>query len=436
MTGGLIIAAPHSGSGKTIVTLGLLRLLHQKGRRVAAAKIGPDYIDPGFLAAACRAHCRNLDSWAMRPGTLRAQIAALEGAAELVICEGAMGLFDGVGPEGRGSTAEVAQLTGWPVVLVVNVVGQAQSVAALIEGFARHRAGVTVAGVIFNRIGSARHAATLKDALRSSLPEVSCLGAIPRLAGLELPSRHLGLIPANEHDALDSFLDRAAASLDQAVDIDTLASLARPARSSVAVEEPLLPPLGSRIAVARDAAFAFAYDAMLEAWRRQGATLSFFSPLIDEVPDATADAVYLPGGYPELFAARLAGNRSFMEGLRDAAARGAAIYGECGGYMVLGEALIAEDNIAYPMAGLLGVTTSFAERRLHLGYRAAALVADMPLGAAGSRFRGHEFHYASLCHEEGTPLFQIAGGDGAPLGFAGLIAGRVMGSFIHLIDRA
>ena len=204
----------------------------------------------------------------------------------------------------------------------------------------------------------------------------------------------------------------------------------------VADVAPLL-PLGQRIAIARDDAFLFAYPAVLEGWRRQGAELSFFSPLADEIPDAAADAVYLPGGYPELHAGRLAAAGHFTAALRRAAASGTAIYGECGGYMALGESLTDGAGRAHRMVGLLPLATSFAERRLHLGYRAATLIGGGPLGPAGARFRGHEFHYATtIAAGADAPLFALSDASGKDLGASGLRHGSVMGSFIHLIDRA
>jgi len=435
---GLIIAAPRSGSGKTLVTLGLSRALRDRGHRVATAKVGPDYIDPSFLSAASGLPCRNLDSWAMRPATLAAEIARLEASADIVLCEGVMGLFDGAGATGVGSTAEIAALTGWPVVLVVSLEGQAASAAALIEGFAHHRRDVTIAGVIFNRVAGERHAALATGALRRAMPELPVLGALPRVGNLELPSRHLGLVPAGEHQSLDAFLDRAADAIRQSIDIDTLVGLAQaPQQLTATSREPPLPPLGARIAVARDRAFVFAYEAVLEGWRVAGAELTFFSPLEDAPPPLDAHAIYLPGGYPELHAGPIAANRNFLGGLRRAAQRGAAIYGECGGYMVLGESLVDADGIPHVMAGLLPLKTSFATRKLHLGYRNATLAAGGPLGRAGQRFRGHEFHYASIVSEgEGAALFHVEDSDGTTLGSAGLAAGNVAGSFLHLIDRA
>jgi cobyrinic acid a,c-diamide synthase len=435
---GLILAAPGSGSGKTLLTSGLLRLLRDRGMRVAAAKAGPDYIDPTFHAAAGGGASLNLDIWAMRPSTLGGLVGALEAVADIVLCEGVMGLFDGTGPDGEtGSTAELARLTGWPVVLVVDARHQGASAAALVAGFARHDPELSLAGVIFNRVAGPRHRALLERAMARHLPDLPCLGTVIEDPDLVLPERHLGLVPAGEAVAAEAIIARAAQAVAAGLDIDRLGALARPTRLAGAERLAPLPPLGQRIEIARDDAFRFIYPAILEGWRGQGAELSFFSPLADESPGPAADAVYLPGGYPELHAGRLAAAARFLAGLHRAAASGAAVYGECGGYMVLGEGLTDGAGHAHRMAGLLPLGTSFAERRLHLGYRAATLLADGPLGAAGTRFRGHEFHYATTVSAAGdAPLFALSDGSGIELGASGLRRDSVVGSFIHLIDRA
>ncbi len=432
MTRGLIIAAPASGSGKTLVTLALLRCLRQRGLAVASIKVGPDYIDPAFHAAASGRACLNLDAWAMRPETLAALAARAGANAELIIGEGVMGLFDGAS-DGSGSTAEVALLTGWPVVLVVDAKGMAASAAALVHGFTDYRPDLPVAGVIFNRVGGARHAALLAEACAPlGLP---VLGALPQAPELGLPDRHLGLVQAAEHPELDVFLTRAAEFAERHLDIEALIARAKPCRLASQAFAPVLPPLGQRIAVARDTAFAFAYPFVLDGWRVAGAEIVVFSPLGDEAPDPAADAVYLPGGYPELHAARLAANGRFLQGLRAAAARGAVIYGECGGYMTLGRGLVDADGQRHALAGLLPVETSFAERSLHLGYREAELVSEGPLGPVGARFRGHEFHFAQLVAGEGeAPLFHCRDARGAETGAMGGRAGTVLGSFLHLVD--
>jgi cobyrinic acid a,c-diamide synthase len=434
VTGGLLIAAPASGSGKTVITLALLRHFRRAGRRVASIKTGPDYIDPAYHAVASGRSCLNLDGWAMRRETLAELVAQAAEGAELVLGEGVMGLFDGA-PDGAGSTAELAELTGWPVVLVVDAAGMAASAAALLYGFTSYRPGVRLAAVIFNRVGGEGHARLLREACAPL--EIPVLGAVPRLDALVLPDRHLGLVQAAEHPDLEAFLDAAAGLVARHLDTDGLARLARPAALARADPGPAVPPLGQRIAVARDTAFAFAYPFVLDGWRRAGAEISCFSPLGDEGPDPAADAVYLPGGYPELHAGRLSASGRFLDALRAAAARGAAVYGECGGYMVLGSGLVDGDGRRHQMAALLPLETSFAEPRLTLGYRAAALTADGPLGPAGAAYRGHEFHFARVLREEvGAPLFHAWDAKGLSIGSAGLRAGAVMGSFLHLVDQA
>ena len=427
---GLVIAAPASGSGKTVVTLGCLRAL--AGRGVAGAKAGPDYIDPAFHAAACGKPCFNLDPWAMRGETVAALIA--DTRAEIILCEGVMGLFDG----GYGcSTADLAALTGWPVILVVDVRGQGASSAALIQGFARHRRDVSVAGVIFNRVASAPHETAIKEAMARSCPEIPILGFVPRDQNLTTPERHLGLVQAREIAGLETFLDHAAAVVSTCVDLEKLLSLAMPTRLNTGdADHAPLRAFGQKIAIARDDAFAFCYEATIAGWRKQGAEISFFSPLAGDGPDLSSDAIFLPGGYPELHAGKIAQSPA-LPGLREAAARGAAIYGECGGYMVLGMGLEDASGERHEMAGLLPLETSFARRKLHLGYRDIETAQGSPLGTAGARFRGHEFHYATTLSEgPGTPLFRCRDLSGAQIAPAGIIAGRVLGSFVHLVDRA
>jgi len=357
-----------------------------------------------------------------------ARLRALAAGPGLLIVEGAMGLFDGAPPDGRGSCAEVARALGLPVVLVVDAAKMAQSVAPLVAGFARHDPGVRVAGVILNRVGGDRHAGMLRAALAPlGLP---VLGAVPRDAGLVTPSRHLGLVQAAERADLDGFLDRAADVIGGAVDLAALVALAAalpPARGAAR-----LAPPAQRIAVARDVAFGFTYPHWLSDWRAQGAEVMPFSPLADDpVPDGVG-FVFLPGGYPELHAGRLAAAGRFMASLRAAAAAGVPVYGECGGYMVLGDGLVDAEGTRHAMAGLLGLETSFAARRLHLGYRRVQASA----GPLAGDWWAHEFHYASTLAEHGDPLFTARDAEGAALSPMGLRSGSVAGSFAHLIDRA
>ena len=425
---GLVIAAPASGAGKTLVTLALLRALTRQGKSITSAKAGPDYIDPRFHEAASGRACFNLDCWAMREGYLAALAQACAGGSELVLIEGVMGLFDGAAG-GGGSTADLASALGLPVILVVDAQRQGRSAAALVKGFAEFEADCDVAGVIFNRVASASHAAILSEAVQAL--DMPVLGAVPETREIAVPSRHLGLVQASEHTALDAFLNRAADLVDGAVDLDALGRMAKPlAPGGTAVKS--LPPLGQRIAVARDEAFSFSYPHLLLAWRDAGAQIMPFSPLGGEAPDGAADAIYLPGGYPELHAGQLAANRAFMDALGAAAARGALIYGECGGFMTLGQYLIDAEGIRHRMAGLLPLGTSFAKRGLKLGYRRLTHTGALPWPEA---LRGHEFHYSTLHWQgEADTLFEARDSRGEGLGEIGLRRDNVMGSYAHIID--
>lgn len=420
---GLILSAPASGSGKTTLTLGLLRAFRDRGWPIRAAKSGPDYIDPRFHEAACGQPCPNLDGWAMSP----VRIAALASGNGPLLIEGAMGLFDGAPPDGRGATADLARLLGLPVILVVDAARMAQSVAPLVQGFARHDPAVRIAGVILNRTGSPRHEAMLRRALAPT--GLAVLGCLPRLPDLAQPSRHLGLVQAEERPDLDTFIARAAALMATHLDLDAIAALFAPLPPA-ARPAPRVPPPAQRIAIARDRAFAFAYPHLLADWRAAGADLAFFSPLADDpVPDC--DLVILPGGYPELHAGPLAAAQTFMHSLRKAAHH-TDIYAECGGYMTLGETLTDADGRSHPMAGLLPLATSFAARRLHLGYRHVTATQ----GPFPGRWSAHEFHYATTLYAHGGPLFTATDAEGTALPPMGLRLGHVSGSFAHLIDRA
>ena len=432
---GIVIAAPASNSGKTVITLALLRALTRNGHTIAAAKTGPDYIDPAFQAAACHGACINLDPWAMTPSQIKSLAKDHAKDKAFLICEGVMGLFDGAA-NGEGSTADLAALAGWPVILVVDVKGQSASAAAVISGFAKFRDDINVAGVILNRVGSERHAQMIVDACAKHLPDLPVLGAVRRSEDLILPERHLGLVQAGEHSELDAFLDRAADIIADDVDLDAfMALIDQKSSPSEKASGPTaaIAPLGQHIAVARDAGFAFSYLHILDGWRAAGAKISFFSPLANEAPTPDCDAIYLPGGYPELHAPILANANIFKTGMRAAAKRGVLIYGECGGYMTLGNGLIDAKGTRHEMLGLLPLETSFANRRLHLGYREVQLGIPSPFGPAGMKLRGHEFHYATTISENGMPFCRLKSATGLDLGPAGLVDGRVFGSFFHMI---
>lgn len=427
---GFMIAAPASGSGKTTLTLGLLRALKRRGEALAPAKAGPDYIDPAYHKAASGADCFNLDPWAMRPELISAMSSRITEGNKLLVVEGMMGLFDGA-LDGKGSSADLARILDLPVVLVVDCARQSHSIAALISGFSQFRKDVLIAGVILNRVGSGRHEMMLREAIKPL--GIAVLGAIARDEALVLPSRHLGLVQAAEHADLERFLEHAADVVDTRVDLTALERVwSRQKQQETMANVPRLAPLGSHIAVARDDAFAFAYAHLLAGWRRRGAELSFFSPLGDEVPDESADAIYLPGGYPELYAGKLTQAKHFATAIKSAAGRGVHIYGECGGYMVLGETLEDSSCVKHPMLGLLPLETSFAKRKMYLGYRRLEPLAGSPWQIPLS---AHEFHYASIVREgEADRLFRVRDALGEELGEAGLRVGSVSGSFMHVID--
>jgi len=427
---GLMISAPSSGTGKTTVALGLLRAFAEDGLVVQPFKSGPDYIDPAFHAAAAGRKSFNLDTWAMGADLFSA-IASEAAGADIVIGEGSMGLYDGVagrGASGFGSSAETARRMGWPVVLVIDVGGQAQSAAATALGFREYGEGLPFAGVILNRVASPRHERLAR--LGMDKADIPVLGVLPRRGDLALPERHLGLIQAVEHPDLDAAIASYAAFLREHVDLETIRAAAG---AATALSAGALPrPPAQRIALARDAAFSFTYPHLLEGWRRGGAEILPFSPLADGAPDPSADIVWLPGGYPELHAGKLAAAAQFLDGLRSFAAT-KPVHGECGGYMALGEALIDKDGTRHAMAGLLGLVTSYEKRKFHLGYRQARLLAGIPGFEHGAALRGHEFHYSSILEQPDAPLAEVRDADGNGVAETGSRRGQVTGTFFHLI---
>ncbi|MBE7638145.1 cobyrinate a,c-diamide synthase [Sneathiella sp. P13V-1] len=426
-----IIAAPSSGSGKTLITLGLLRAFHNRGIRIASFKTGPDYIDPQFHELASGRACFNLDPWAMTSTSLSNSYSATAEGVDLVIGEGVMGLFDGA-QDGTGSTADLADKLQLPIILVIDAKGQSASVAAILHGFNSYRPQTKIAGVIFNRVGSQIHADMLKTA--ADKVDIPTLGFIPHATTLHMPSRHLGLVQASENKDIEAFIEQAAALITENVDLGHLAKTAK--APVLASQKHKTTPPGRHIAVAKDIAFAFSYPHLLKRWEENGARLSFFSPLANEAPSLDADFIYLPGGYPELHADALSKAGNFKAGMKDAADRGASIYGECGGYMTLGRTLTDKEGNCHPMLGLLPIDTSFAEPKRHLGYRKVSQLIDTPFGNAGSRHMAHEFHYASeMQNDSATPLFEIENARGNNLGKVGAVSGNVCGSFIHLIDQ-
>ena len=429
---GLLISAPASGTGKTTVMLGLLRALTERGLKVQPFKSGPDYIDPAFHKVAAGRDSFNLDTWAMNSNQISTILNESEGA-DICVCEGSMGLYDGVatcGQVGFGSSAEIASNMGWPVVLVIDVGGQAQSSAATALGFQAYDRELPFAGVILNRVASARHERLIRLGMERAGLHV--LGALPRRGDLTLPERHLGLIQAGEQANLEHAIVQYAAFLSEYVNLDEIMTAAHSRGTKLSHD--VIPPPAQRIALANDVAFSFTYPHLVKAWRMKGAEIRPFSPLADEPPHIDADLVWLPGGYPELHAGTLASAKTFLAGIRQHA-DSKLIHGECGGYMALGSALIDKNGVRHQMAGLLGLVTSYEQRKFHLGYRRSVLRYPMLGFLSGTALRGHEFHYSTILEQPDAPLAHVTDADGHVVAETGSYHGRVTGTFFHLIAK-
>lgn len=412
-----LIAAPHSGSGKTTVTSVILAGLRARGLRVQPFKAGPDYLDPTHLGRAAGRPARNLDSFLLPEVRVQELFARASGGADVSVVEGLMGLYDGRSPESDlHSSAHLARLLDCPVVLVIDAGGMARTVAAVASGLRDFGEGVTLAGVILNRVGSQRHADLCAAALAQV--DIRMLGYLPKQAGLNLPSRHLGLLAAEQHPHDPGALALAARTLD----LDALLAAThrqRPAAPPVPVHS------GERVrvALARDEAFSFYYQDALDSLEEAGAELIEFSPLRDgAVPDA--GGLLIGGGYPEAYAAQLSANRSMLASVRAFAASGRPLVAECGGLMYLGEQL-QDGEDTHEMCSVIPYRTRMAGR-LTLGYRDAEVLRDTPLTPAGAQVRAHEFHYSALVGEATRPAYLVGG---QPEGYA---SGNVLASYLHL----
>jgi len=446
----IIIAAPRSGSGKTTITLGIMACMRRRGLKVAPFKVGPDFIDPGYHRLVCGRPSINLDGWICPSEFVRETFEHHAGGADIAVIEGVMGLFDGInGVSDKGSTAHIARITGSPVVLVVDARGQARSAAALVRGFAEFDPRVRIAGVIFNNVASEGHARLLREALETLDTEIRPFGFIQKDTRLHIPSRHLGLVTAEENPLPAEFLDHLAEVVREQVDLGLLWAMATPLPtipvlpfegkrsrvltfdSSVKCQDPI-----PRIAVARDAAFCFVYEDNLRLLREAGGEIAPFSPLADErLPDGIS-GIYLPGGYPELFAEVLKNNRGIMEGIRGAAASGMPLYAECGGFIYLTEGVGVRENemeLFHELLGIFPVRTRMLKRRKALGYREVELTLSTPLGERGTVARGHEFHYSEM--EEMPAAVARAyrvRRSGVDLGDEGFLRNNCLASYVHL----
>ncbi len=440
MVKSLIIAAPFSGSGKTIITLGLLRALQKKGIKIAPAKSGPDYIDAQFLAQAAKNAAINLDSWAMNKNQLQNLAFEHSKNHELLLIEGAMGLFDGA-KGGRGSVADLAKKLNLPIILVIDCSKQAQSIGALIKGFAEFDKEINIVGVILNNIASEKHKALLFEGLAGQNIEI--IGALYHDKKLKIPSRHLGLTLIDEIKNSEEFIEHSAKIITDGLNLEKIISLAcelenadfQPPSSPVSLlptpTPSFLPPLGQHITIAKDEAFAFIYHHFLLGWKKRGAQISFFSPLNNEAPSKNADAIFLPGGYPELYGERLAQNEIFFSGLKQAQQRGALIYGECGGFMVLGEILVDREGKKHKMSALLPISFHIDRPKRVLGYRYLSHNSPLPFA---KNLTGHEFHYSSCTKPDLPPLFYAKDGFDNELAPMGAQMDNVMGSYAHIIS--
>ena len=432
-TRGLVIAGTQSGVGKTTVTLGLLAALRRRGLVVQPFKVGPDFIDPGHHTRAAGRVSRNLDGWMLsreaNEGLFRRQVLG----ADVAVVEGVMGLFDGYdGLSEAGSTAQMAKWLGLPVLLVVEARAMARSAAALVHGFASFDPDLTLAGVIFNRIGSITHLEYLQQAL-ASVNGVRCFGGLPRDQELAIPERHLGLATTEDHPLAAAYLHHLADWLEANLDVDgllkALPRLALPEQQAAKAAAPTV-----RIGVARDRAFCFYYPENLELLADAGAELVPFSPLNDRELPAGLHGIYLGGGYPELNAATLAANVSMRQSLKEYAAAGLPIYAECGGLMYLAQEIRDLEGQTHPMAGVFPFTVRMLPRLKALGYREVTLTAAGLLGPQGTAIRGHEFHYSEMAGEPtGVPcIYRLTPRKGGATVAEGYSLHNVLASYVHL----
>jgi cobyrinic acid a,c-diamide synthase len=428
----VLIAATRSGDGKTTVATGIMAALRARGLRVSAHKVGPDYIDPSYHAAACGTPGRNLDPWLAGEDLIAPLLQHGAGDADVAVIEGVMGLFDGAA--GRGdfaSTAHVARLTGTPVVLVIGAAGTSRSVAATVHGFTSWDPRVTIAGVVLNQVSSDRHEAVLREALAPS--GIPVIGALRRDAALHTPARHLGLVPAGERPvSVGAWLPALQEIVGRGLDLDQVMRIARSAPRLAGEpwspapadrgERGARPATRPRVAVAAGPAFTFGYAEHEELLAAAGADVVSFDPLTEErLPDGT-DALVAGGGFPELYAGQLAANQRLRDDVRRQAAAGLPIVAECAGLLWLGAALDGAKQ-----CGVLPARARMTGT-LSLGYREATALSDTPLLAAGTRVRAHEFHYTvSEPAQGGSPAWELA--DGTRAGWA---SGRLLASYLHL----
>ena len=444
----LVVAGTRSGCGKTSVALGLMRAFARRGLRVQAFKAGPDFIDPGHHGLATGRASHNLDDWMCGAQGVREIFERYAADADVVVVEGVMGLFDGFSAtDDAGSTARLAKLLGLPTLLVVDAASMARSAAAVVSGFLRFDPQLRFCGVALNNAGSDSHAALLAEVMAGNLPDVPLWGILPRQGTIAMPSRHLGLFTTDtDADALsrlDALADWIEAHIDLPRLLAALPPLNRgsggavlPRRGSPEGAEPLLAAGGpnTTIGVARDAAFCFYYAENLRLLEAAGARLVAFSPLTDAALPEGIGGLYLGGGYPELFAAQLAGNAAMRRAIREFCLSGRPVLAECGGFMYLMEGLTDAEGNEQAMAGVFPLHAVMGARFAALGYREVTTRAATPLGPAGTTLRGHEFHYSRLTGEASgvAAVYAMTGRKGPLDAQEGYLCGNTLGSYVHL----
>ena len=437
---GLLIAGTASGVGKTTVALAIMAGLRRRGLAVQPFKCGPDFLDTGHHTRICGRAARNLDTWMLSVEANRSVLRNATRGADVIVAEGMMGLFDGKnGSTEIGSSAEIAKLLRLPVVLVVDAAKSARSVAAVVLGFEMFDAELALAGVILNRVGGERHYEMLREAIESSC-KTKILGWLPLEPAISIPERHLGLQVATEQaadgqeDAIDSFALAA-----QHLDLDDLLALecglemagVEPARVAISASADVV-----RVGVPSDHAFSFYYEDNLDLLREQGVEIVWFSPMTDASLPFGLDALYLGGGYPELHAKQLSGNRQMLGEVRTFAASGRPVYAECGGMLYLSESLSVDEG-SYAMAGVLPLSMQMTDRLVQFGYVTVEFTEDCLLGRKGTVVRGHSFHHSRIISRgEVATNYHVQYSMSGKEELEGFRQGNVLASYIHLHFRA
>ncbi|HSO93207.1 MAG TPA: cobyrinate a,c-diamide synthase [Candidatus Dormibacteraeota bacterium] len=433
----LMIAGTASSVGKTTLTAGLIAAFKARGLTVQAFKVGPDFIDPAYLAHVSGRPCRNLDSWMLGEAALRQVLAHGSVGADLAIIEGMMGLFDGRGGNTEGSTAEVAATTRAPVVLVIDVGHMAETAAAIALGFKTYPSSVKIAGVLLNNVGSDGHRRTVEEAIWNGA-RLPVLGALPAIPGVGIPERQLGLLPVIENKAWDRMIALLAEATERQVDLDLLLRIAQKAELMPLVREKVQERASTehrvRIGVAYDEAFNFYYPENLELLEEHGAEIVPFSPLEDAAIPKHLGGIYLGGGFPEVFAEPLALNLSLAESLQRANRAGMPIYAECGGLMFLARSLQTESGERYRMAGIVPVDVEMDGEVHRFGYRQVLSLEDSILSPKGQSFRGHEFHWSRVRNQDPLikPAYQMINAEGDHIGYEGVVTPNLLASYVHL----